>query len=227
MRNIFVFLLFAALLAAMLPTNSCSKSTENVEEPAYDELSLMADRSVAAMESFEAVTTEEGGIYIPLEGIAPDFLLDETYLDESFQAPANDTLNRNLVIRHSFLRCLKKAGLTETQLPAVRIALHTYKECKEGSLQKARAMYKRLQEKYKAKAARLWSAYYNGTLSKEELKASLAELRQQFKKELRELHLKEKLHQALHRCLRLFFKDLKQILTEEQWSLFKRCTSAG
>jgi len=84
-------------------------------------------------------------------------------------------------------------------------------------------IYRELSEKYKVKYQRLWNAYQDGTITKEEFREKVTELKAAFKKELREMHFKEKLDDTLKVCLRKFFKALHETLSERQWNAFVEC----
>ena len=124
---------------------------------------------------------------------------------------------------NSFIHCLKGLSLSETQKAGIKQDLREYKACSQHAIQRAKTIYGEMREKYKVKYQRLWNAYQDGTITKEEFREKVTELKAAFKKELREMHVKEKLDDSLKICLRKFFKALHETLSERQWNAFVEC----
>jgi hypothetical protein len=101
--------------------------------------------------------------------------------------------------------------------------LRIYKDCKDKAVIRAKTIYRELQVKYKTKYSRIYNAFINGSITREKFKTLVAELRIEFKKELRSLHLKEKLDENFKACFRKFLVGLHPILSERQWNAFVTC----
>lgn len=205
------------LLVAFTAFTACKKQKETTTVSPEDEIIALADQAITGMESQEVYSDKpDMGIYMINYGIAADFLVDETDLE------GKDTLRQN-IRDHSFIACLRGLNLTETQVSEIKRDMKIYRECKENAMNRAKNIYQDLHEKYKAKYNRINAAFQNGTISREKFKTLVAELRVQFHRELRSLHLKEKLDDAFRSCFRIFLKDLHSILTERQWNAFVEC----
>jgi len=189
-----------------------------------DQIGLLVEQSWNRMASEDLFPENPSfGIEMLNEGIAADFLLDETYLDE-MPDPANDNPANWYYIRdHSFLHCLSGLQLSDEQISTIRGTMQGYEACKENAVQCARAVYRELRMEYQQTFHRLVSAYRNGTLTEREFRRKVAELRTEFRHELRRLHLREKLDQAFKRCLREFMETLHGVLTDRQWRSFVEC----
>jgi hypothetical protein len=205
------------LLVAFTAFTTCKKQNEPISLSPDDEIIGLADKAITFLESQEVYSDNPDlGIYMKNEGIPADFLVEETDLE------GKDPLRQN-IRDHSFIACLRGLNLTESQILEIKQDICDYRGCKEITMQRAKAIYRDLHEKYKAKYDRIYAAFQNGTISREKFKSLLAELKIEFRKELRSLHLKEKLHDAFKKCFRVFLKDLHSILTERQWNAFVEC----
>ena len=142
--------------------------------------------------------------------------------------PGVGTDPEKIIVRdRSFIRCLRGLGLTEEQIPQVRQTLRVYDGCSDQAVQRAREIYRELKDKYHHKYLRLWNAYQGGTITEREFRQQVAQLREDFRAELRRLHLAEKLDEALAQCLRERFRTLQGILTESQWNAFYDCVQGN
>jgi len=216
MKKIY-FIPVIMLLLALMAFTACKKQNETATVSSEDEIIALADKAIADMDVQEVYSDNpDMGIYMKNEGIPADLLVDETDLD------GKDTLRKH-ISDHSFIKCLRGLNLTESQMSEIKKDLRVYSDCKQTALQRAKAIYKELHEKYKAKYQRIYEAFKNGTISREKFKALVEELRIEFRRELRSLQLKEKLDDAFKKCFRVFLKELHSILTERQWKAFVEC----
>ena len=197
----------------------CNKNreTQQVVSPYMADITVVADKVLSGMDTQEVFADNPAtGIYMVDDGIVPDFLIDETDLSGTDE-------QRAYIRDHSIIVCLKKLSLKESQKDSVLKELRIYNKCKEQAVSRAKEIYRDLQVKYKEKYNRLYNAFLNGSITGEKFKAMVAELRLEFKKELRSLHLKEKLDEAFKTCFRKFLAGLHPILTERQWNAFIAC----
>jgi hypothetical protein len=189
-----------------------------------DQINLLVDQSWNRMASEELFPENPSlGIDMLNEGIAADFLLDETYFEA---APPTNTTNHTIwysIRDHSFIQCLRGLQLSEEQTEGIRQSLGGYGSCKEDAIKRARQIYRELRSEYQQEFLRLVDAYRNGTLTKSEFRQKVAELRSDFRKELQRLHLHERLDEALKNCLHDCMRDLHGILTDRQWNAFVDC----
>jgi Ca2+-binding EF-hand superfamily protein len=177
----------------------------------------MTDQAIAEMDAQEVYSGTPGiGIYMNDEGIAPAFLADDSDL-------AGDDGTRPTIRKHSFIKCLRELSLTESQKQDVKSALRMYDGCKAQAVKRAKEIYRELQAAYKQKYQRIYQAFQAGTITEREFKKLVEELGITFKKELRSLHIKEKLDNAFAECFRDFLRKLKAVLTETQWNSFIAC----
>jgi hypothetical protein len=210
-------ILFFMLLGMLIAYTACKKQNETASVSPDDEIIAMADKAISGMDAQEVYSDNADiGIYMKNDGISADFMVEETDLE------GKDTLRQN-IRDHSFIACLRGLNLTETQVSEIKRDIKAFRECKENAVQRAKAIYRDLREKYKAKYDRIYAALQNGTISREKFKSLIAELRVEFRRELRSLHLKDKLDDAFRKCFRIFLKDLHSILTERQWNAFVEC----
>lgn len=206
-----------AFLVTIIMTG-CTKTNSTVETISTgDDMTILSNLAIASMDEQEVFSDNPDlGIYMLDEGIASCFLADATDLT------GNDLLRPR--IRHqALIACLRSLALTETQVPLVKEDLRKYNVCNQMAINRARAIYNELQAAYRTKYHRISQAYQSGAITAAEFRAQVAELRTTFKRELRSMHLREKLDDAFKRCFRSFLTDLNSTLTERQWNAFKEC----
>ena len=163
------------------------------------------------------------GIEMLNEGIAADFLLDETYLNDTPSSTNSNPANWYYVRDHSLIFCLRGLQLSDDQVTDLKRGLRVYEACKKDAVQRARSVYRDLRIEYHQAFQRLINAYRNGTLTEREFKHKVAELRAEFRHELYRLHLREKLDHAFKRCLHDFMGKLQRVLTDRQWNAYVEC----
>jgi hypothetical protein len=202
----------------ILVVAACKKNNTGTIESYSDQINAMVDKSGATMDNQEVFTDDSTcTIYMLNDGISPEFLADESCLSDD---PA-----KTFIRDHSFVKCLRGLSLSEKQVDAVKQCLRTYNACSEKAVKRAGIIYLELKEKYRGKYLRIYNAWQNGSITKKEFKQKLEELRLAFKQELRRMHLREKLDEALKQCLRECFKGLHGILSERQWDAFIACNN--
>jgi hypothetical protein len=205
------------LLTALIAFSACKKQNETAVVSPEAEINALADQAADGMDSEEIYSDNpDMGIYMKNDGIPADFLVEENDLE------GKDTL-RQKIREHSFIACLKGLKLTETQVSEIKRDIKAYRECKENAIMRAKEIYRELHDKYKAKYKRIYAEFLNGNISKEKFTILVKELRDEFRKELKSTHLKEKLYDTLKNCYRSLLKDLHAILTERQWKSFVEC----
>lgn len=214
---LFIITLFFALFIY----TGCNKQDDVSVFSNNEEINLLADKAIAGfgLEEIYSGSTDEG-IYMKYEGIPPDFLVEENDLE------GTDSV-RQYIRAHSFIKCLQKLDLTQTQKSEIKSSICDYRNCKADAMKRAKALYNHLHEKYKAKCNRIYTAFLNGTISKEEYIALVEKLKSAFREELKNLHLREKLNEAFKQCFRVLLKDFQSILTESQWYEFAECYKNG
>ena len=203
----------------LLASFGCTKDKESqqVNSLFEDDIAAIADKAIAGMDSQEVFSDDQGmALYMLDDGIAPDFLIEETDL-------TGTDAQRAHIRDRSVIACLKKLSLTPAQKDSVVTALRQYKHCREKAITRAREIYHDLQAKYKEKYNRIHNAFLSGSITREKFNALVKELRHEFKRELRSLHLKEKLDEAFRTCFKQFLRTLHPILTERQWNAFVAC----
>jgi hypothetical protein len=206
-----------SIVLLLVVFTACTKQNETTRVPSEDEIIALTDKAITGMDTQEIYTDDTCQVfYMKNDGISFDFLVEETDLE------GKDTL-RQKIRDHSFIACLRLLNLTETQVSEIKQDIKVYRECKGNAVQRAKAIYRELHEKYKAKYKRIYAALQDGSISKEKFKTLVAELKIEFRRELKSLQLKEKLHEAFKNCFRIFLKDLHSILTERQWNAFIEC----
>lgn len=221
-NNIFkAALVLGVVLAAF---SSCKKEqVQQVVDTYEQESAALADQAMADMDN-QADPTDDGAGNLAMmnDGIAPDFLVMDTDIDEE-EGPAGGIGDRKVIRDHSFAACLRKLNLDTQQRIGVKRALHAYDDCRHTAIKRARAIHAEMQAAYKAKADRLIAAYRAGNISKERFEAAMKELRENFRKELRSKQIQEKLDESLKNCYKVFLGRLKNILNERQWKAFVAC----
>ncbi len=213
-----LFTLTTLVVVFLAGFNGCSKKETAEETTSPDaDLTMLTEKAILSLDNQEVYSDNpELAIYMLDDGIAPCFLADDTDL-------TGDDSQRTRIRRNGLIACLRGLSLTETQIPLVKQDLRRYNACNEKAISRARAVYNELHETYRLKYNRLAMAYQSGTLTAEEFRTKVAELRVAFKRELRALHLREKLDGAFKRCFRAFLADLHTILNDRQWNAFKEC----
>jgi hypothetical protein len=216
-------LLIGVLLFLIFACKKENNSDQNISD--LDEIKALIDQAGSEWDNQEVYADDDSQtLYMLLDGIPADFLVDETFLDEHPQGiSGKDSTEVRLILKKSFIRCLRGLALSDSQVHVVKRYLNKYDACTEHAVQRAKAIYQKLKDQYHIKYKRLWNAFQNGTITKEEFLKKVRELKIAFKKELNSLHLKEKLHEALKQCLHTFFSELKGVLTVRQWKAFIEC----
>ncbi|MBE0646882.1 MAG: hypothetical protein IH596_03765 [Bacteroidales bacterium] len=215
-------LFFSSILFAI---TSCQKDqTPDQAISADDQINILVDQSWNQMASEDLFPENTSlGIEMRNEGISADFLLDASYLEDSPPANCENPANWYSTRDHSLIQCLRGLSLSTEQKEAIRVDLRTFQSCKSDAIQRARAIYRELRAEYHHKFQRLVNAYHNGTLTQQEFKQKVHELRIDFRHELQRLHLHERLDQALKQCLHTFMRELHGVLNGEQWNSFVEC----
>jgi hypothetical protein len=219
-KIIAIWIIFSPVILFTLLSCKKNNDVRSDQVPGFNkDIEAMVSTSGISPDNQQVFTDEvTGNIFLLNEGIAPDYLVDEF----SFEAPASDTVK--IYIRdHSFIHCLRKLSLSDTQTVKIKKTLRAYKTCNEQAIKKAKEIYNELRIKYKEKFKRLLNAYKTGSLTLKEFKTEVEALKKEFKTELKRLHLKEKLEDAFKTCLRECYIKLHGILDERQWNAFKDC----
>jgi len=206
------------MLFMIIVMAGCKKENAPADTTGTDALiETMAGQALVEMENKEVYAgNAETAIYMDDDGISPAFLANESDLT------GKDGTRQN-IRKHSFIKCLRGLSLYGTQAVEVKTALRTYAACNDKAVKRAKAIYRELQAVYKQKYNRIYQAFVSGTITEREFKKQVEALRIAFKRELRSLHLKDKLDEAFAKCLRGFFGELKSVLTEKQWHAFTEC----
>ena len=195
----------------------------SLNDVSESDIQALVAQTESESESLEITYNEvTGEMYAANEGIAADYLVTEENFDVN-PTPTGSNSSENEVEDHSFIRCLKDLKLDEDQIKKIRIALGEYKDCKASAIKRARAIHEKLEAKYKELAEEQLKLLRAGKITKKEYEQRIARLRYAFQKELRELQLEEKLHEALKDCYSKFLRQLHGILTERQWKAFLNC----
>ena len=205
------------LLGSLCAFTACTKQNETTLISSGTEINALVDQALTGLDLQEVYTDKpDMGIYMENDGIPADFLVEESDLE------SKDTL-RQKIRDHSFVACLRGLNLAEKQVYEIKQDIKVYQECKEIAMQRAKAIYRDLQEKYKAKYKKIYDALEGGSISKEKFITLVTELKIEFLRELKSLQVKEKLHGVFKNCFGIFLKDLNGILTERQWNAFVEC----
>lgn len=162
-------------------------------------------------------------IEVQNEGISTDYLVSSEDIGGADNSSDPSTNARKHIRDNSFIRCLKQLKLDTSQMRKVGYVLAEYKHCNASAIKRARAIHADLQKKYKELVEAQVKLYRNNEITKEELAARIKRIRMAFHKELRELQLKEKLHEAFKNCHDKLLRQLHGILTERQWDAFVKC----
>lgn len=219
----------ALLLGVFIFTfSACKKETiqEIASYNAETDVTALAEQAANAVDEIDVIAEDpdmgsmEMGIYMENDGIAHDFMVEEGDMENEGPAGLDD---RNRIRSLSFMACLRKLELSDTQKIKVKRALAAYHNCKMDAIKRARAIHAKVHAEFKAKFDRLVAAYKNGDITKEQFKKATEELKTAFRKRMRELQLQEKLDDALKGCYKDFLRHLNNILGERQWKAFVAC----
>jgi hypothetical protein len=199
------------------------ETTTQTSENDADILALV-NQAEEAENNMEAVYDEAAeDMSIANEGIAADFLVEDNDIDADENSTDATVAKRKQIRKNSFIFCLRKLDLHCDQTAKIKHALKDYKDCRESSIKRARAIYANLYAKYKKLAVEQARLFKAGKITKEEYTKNITRIRYAFHKELRELKLKEKLNAALKNCYSKFLRNLKGVLSDKQWAQFVCC----
>ena len=157
------------------------------------------------------------------EGVAPDYLVSSEDLDADENSSSAAVQARSSIRNNSFIRCIRGVKPDSIQARQIKAALNDYADCRSSAIKRARLIHSQLQDKYKALVEDQRELLKDSTITREQYKERITRLRFAFQKELKELHLKEKLGDALKGCHEKFLRKLQGILSEKQWKAFIAC----
>lgn len=220
------FLIITCVIALSVLLSSCRKDkTDASDENFTEDIEMLVQKSLYSLDSWMNSAGESfPELYATDDGFPPDFLTDESYLDEPGRINSEDTdPERGRIVEKSFLRCLKKLDLEERQVKSVRTELEEYGKCKAKAVERLKTMIQELNALYRGKFHRLNEAYESGSLSKEKYRSLLKELKSEYRKALYELFQKHNIREVFVKCYHDFLHDLHAILNERQWQSFKEC----
>lgn len=155
------------------------------------------------------------------DGIAADYLVEENDLDADENSNDATVAKRKNIRQNSFIKCLRTLDLSKDQVRKIKYSIKSFKNCRESSIKRARAIYAQLYAKYKKLAVEQIRLYKAGKITKKELVNRITRIRYAFHKELRSL--KVKVNAALKNCYKKFLTNLKGTLTDKQWIKFICC----
>jgi len=170
--------------------------------------------------TFDEVTASMAAVN---EGIAPDYLVSSEDLeaDENSSNPA--VQSRSSIRNNSFIRCIRGVKPDSVQARQIKAALADYNDCKSSAIKRAGTIHRQLQAKYKGLVEDQKELLKDSSITRAQYKERITRLRFAFQKELKDLHLKEKLGDALKACHEKFLRKLNGILSERQWKAFIAC----
>jgi hypothetical protein len=170
--------------------------------------------------TFDEVTSSMAAVN---EGVAPDYLVSSEDLDADETSSNPNVRGRSQIRNNSFIRCIRGVKPDSAQARQIKAALNDYNDCKSSAIKRAGVIHRQLQAKYKGLVEDQRELLRDSTITKQQYKERITRLRFAFQKELKELHLKEKLGDALKACHEKFLRKLHGILSERQWKAFIAC----
>lgn len=218
-----IAVVFGAVLAL---STGCKKDARVLTTQDPNDIDNMVAQ-VDPMTTEEASADETNGeITMINDGVNENMLVIADDIDAP-EGPAGGGPDSSEVRRHirakSFIFCLRKVDLDKDQIAKIKKALVSYEDCKGDAVKRARAIYAKLKEAYKEKMMRLQAAYKNGKITEKEYQQGIKDLRIGFAKELRSLHLQDKIDEAFKHCMRELLGNIKRILNDRQWAAFVQC----
>lgn len=222
----------AFVLGAVIALGTgCKKEAQVLTTQNPNDIDVLTNQ-VDATSTMEASTDLTNGEIVMLNmGISEDALVvaDDIDAPEGPAGGKDDTLrndsvdDRKHIRAKSFIFCLRKLDLSQTQIEATKKALRQYEECKSAAVKRARVIYQDLKKEYKGKMERLTAAFKAKSITEAQYKEGIEKLRKGFSVELRNLHLQEKLELAFRNCMKELLGKLKLTLNDKQWSNFVAC----
>ncbi len=204
--------------SAKLSTDENTEATNNAN------IEALLSQSEQDNDALEAIYNEASDdISIENDGIAADYAVEPQDVDADESSMDASVKERAKLRRKSFIFCLRKVELENDQIRKIKHAIENYRDCRASSTKRARAIYAELYHKYKGLAQEQTRLFKAGKITKDEYAAIINRIKHAFSKELRELKLKEKLHEAFKKCYRILLHDLKGVLSERQWKDFVSC----
>lgn len=221
-----IALVFGAVIA--LSTGCKKDSTTNNTQTASDVDNLVAQVDPITQDAATA-DASTGEISMINDGINENMtvIADDIDATEGPAGGSQDSADSTELRRHirakSFIFCLRKLDLSQEQITKIKRALVSFEDCKGDAVKRARAIYAQLKDSYKEKAAKVHAAFKDGKITEAQYKQSIEDLRIAFVKDLRAMHLQEKIDVAFRGCMRELLGKLKLILTDAQWTSFVAC----
>lgn len=197
------------------------ENTEATKNANIEALIVQSEQDNDAMEAYYNDATDD--ISIENDGMAADYAVEPQDIDADESSMDANVKEREKVRGNSFIHCLRKVELEKDQIRKIKSAIENYRDCKASATKRARAIYAELYGKYKGLAQEQTRLFKDGKITKDEYEARIKRIRLAFSKELRELQLKEKLHEAFRNCYKTLLHDISGVLTERQWKAFVNC----
>ncbi len=209
------FFSFALLPALILMLSSCSKDDNEISQSPQqvDKTALnITDNPAALDELIEPILTDPGleqELAIVNDGL-PD-QLDEEFSGE-FQCIGRKKIRTG--------RLFDTLDLTSEQKTKMIWAMRQHHKCVYLLQKKMRKLNKEIILKSNAKRDALLKKYKNGDITLNELKASLAKLKFETQKLMKNNPVRKKIIEALKKCHKEYMENVRLILTKDQWNLW-------
>ena len=224
MKNKAIVVLGAAILAF----SACKKdAVQLATNSSSNDITALSDQAESEIANVDIQNLDPAlGIFMETEGIAVDYTVIASDLESDdvvSRTNRSDSDFAAAVHSRSFIVCVRAAKLDSTQKRAVVKALKAYEECKGAAMKRARAIYANLKLQYRDSVENLMKDLKAGNISKADFAAGMHRLRVEFRKDLMDMHIREKLNIAFRNCYRDFLATLKSIMTADQWAAFVKC----
>lgn len=211
LRSIYTGLALAAIIT--FAVTGCKKETVVADDSAkYEADAMISDADNDYSDASFTDGSETAEFSAENEGLPEAYTLIETDMDDA-------GFKRGVEKR--FLTCLKKLGLSDTQVMQMRKAFRAYEECKANDIRLHREAYAKLHARVEAARKDLVAQLRNGKITKAEFEAKMKALRQDFETSLR--YIKASFAKNLKLCYDKFVRNLKGILSDRQWRAFVDC----
>lgn len=216
-KNRLVQTLFSCLL--LLAMISCNKGPDELlnDETSQDLASVSVEELVVLVNArylAEEVTIGEGGLTFDVRN---DALIDEyTANEQAFITVDKQADNR-------FLACLRSTEPGREQMVIIRRVLQAYETRNERVILSHRMAFRQLHIQMDSQRQALNRRYQAGYIDQETFRTRMQELRLRYQESL--ATIKARNAAAFSQSFEQLLRQLRTILTEEQWAVFSECVA--
>lgn len=212
---IYVGVTVALILTAIFTGCKKEENAVNSDTAQQSQVDLMADEADKAYKSDNYTGGDESNaFYIDNDGLPEAYTLEASDMDESGQKRGHGSSK-------SFIKCLRKLNLTDTQVMDIKQAMSDFETCKFADIRAHRDSIFALLMRTDSSRKALIKDFRDSVINYAQLKQGMKDLRTDFAIAMRAIKLSHA--QSLKACYAAYLTQMQTILTPRQWNAFLKC----